>query len=93
MRLIYRERLTLVSGLHGIDDTAPSIHDAFPEGNDVVEHLVRAISGGSNSSSLLQNLNNNREISLKVTANSAGNVAETLEDGRLELVGKGCALV
>jgi hypothetical protein len=41
-----------------------------------------------NTSCLLQDLSNNRKVGLKMAANSASNVTETLKNGRLELIGE-----
>ena len=87
------EAHTLATGLHGANNPAPRIHNAFAQSNDVVEHLIRAVRTSGDSSSLLQYLGHNGKVCLKVPADSAGNIAETLENGGLELIGECSALV
>lgn len=81
-------KLTLGTGFHSANNPTPGIHDTLSQGDDVIEHLVRAIRCCSDSGSLLQHLSNNREIRLKVATNSTSNISKTLKDSRLELVGK-----
>jgi hypothetical protein len=45
-----------------------------------------------NTSSLLENLSDNREVGLEVATNSASDISEALQDSRLELIGKCRAL-
>ena len=90
--LLDKAALTLATGLHGANDTAPRIHNAFTQRNDVVEHLVRTIRASGDGGSLLQYLGHNGKVCLKVPADSTGNIAETLENGGLELIGECSAL-
>ncbi len=87
-----KKKHTLATALHGANDAAPRIHDALTQSNNIVVHLVRTIGARRDSGSLLQHLRDNREVRLKVPADSAGNVTKALQDGRLELIGKGSAL-
>jgi hypothetical protein len=87
-----QERLTLITGLHGTNDATPGVHNTLAKRDDIVQHLIRAIVASGDGSSLLQNLGHNRKVLLKVATNGAGNIAEALENSRLELVGKGGAL-
>ena len=83
---------TLATGLHCANDAAPRIHDALAQRNNIVEHLIRAIGGSGDSGSLLQYLGHDGKVRLEMAANSTGNIAEALENRRLELVGEGSAL-
>lgn len=83
---------TLVAHLHGANDAAPGIHDSLSERDDVVVHLIASVRTGSNSSCLLQNLSDDREVGLEVATNSVGDITEALQDGRLELVTQSRAL-
>lgn len=88
----FRPAHTLVAGLHGNDNATPGVHDTLSKRDNVVKHLVRSFGGSGNSGSLLQDLGHYGEVVLKVTANSASNIAEALQDSRLELVAKSVAL-
>ncbi len=83
---------TLITGFHSTDYTTPGIHDTFTKRDDVVKHLIRSVWAGLNSSSLLQNLRNYRQVLLECSTDSASNVTETLKNGGLELIGKGSTL-
>lgn len=85
-------RLTLSTGLHSSNDTAPSVHDTFTERHNIVKHLIAALRTGSDSGCLIKNLCHYRKVGLEVTRNGTCNIAEALQNGRLELVGQGGAL-
>ncbi len=87
------EKLTFVASLHGRDNTAPSVHNTLAQGDDVVEHLVRAIGRGSNARRLLEDLGDNGQVGLEVALDGDSNITETLENRRLELVRKAGALL
>jgi hypothetical protein len=78
--------ITLVAELHGANDAAPRIHNAFSERNDVVVHLIAAVRASSDSCGLLQHLSDNGKIGLEMAANGIGDVTKTLQNSRLELV-------
>lgn len=81
-------KLTLGAGLHSTNNATPGIHNAFSQGDDIVEHLVRAFGCRGDSRSLLEHLGNNRKIRLKMTTDGTSNISKTLKDSRLKLVGK-----
>ena len=83
---------TLSAGLHGTNNATPCIHNTLPQRNDVVKHLVGALSRGGNGRGLLENLCDNGKIGLKMTTNGASDITEALKNGRLELVGQCSAL-
>ena len=83
---------TLATALHGANNATPRIHDALAQSNNIVVHLVRPIGASRDSGRLLQHLRDDSEVRLKVPADGAGNVTKALQDGRLELIGKGSAL-
>ena len=83
--------LTLASTSHGHECTGPSIHNAFAESDDVLEHLERRV-GYRDGGGLLQDLGDDREVCLEGTADCLGDVTKALEDGGLELVAERRAL-
>lgn len=83
---------TLAACLQSNDDATPSIHNAFSERDDVVVHLVRTLGRSSDSRGLLQNLRDDRQVRLEVATDGASDIAEALQDSRLELVSQGSAL-
>jgi len=76
---------TLASRLHSDKRAGPGIHNTLTQAHHVIEHLKRVV-GNMNGRSLLQDLRHDRQISLKSTTDSLGNVAKALKDCRLELV-------
>lgn len=68
-------------------DTTPGIHDTLAEGDNVVDHVVWKVGAGGDRRGLLENTADNSEVSVELGSNSLGNVTESLQDGRLELVG------
>lgn len=69
---------TLPARLHGGHDSPPGVHDALPEGHNVVEHLVGALGRSSDGGRLLQNLGNDGQIGLEVALNGNSDIAEAL---------------
>lgn len=84
--------LTLRRSLVGKEDTSPSIHDAFTERDNVVEHVKRHVRACSYARGLVEHLCDHRQVSVEVCSNGLSNVTERLEDRRLELVAEGRAL-
>lgn len=76
-------RLTLLGVLERNNDTVVGIHNSFPEGQDVVNHLKVVVSS-RDAGSLRENLHDNDEVGLKRWANGLGNVTEALKNSRLE---------
>jgi hypothetical protein len=68
-------------------DTTPGIHDTLAEGNNVVDHVEWQVVAGGNRRGLLENTAYNSEVSVELGSNGLSNVTESLQDGRLELVG------
>ena len=83
-------KLTGRSALVRQKDTTPSIHDALTERDNVINHVVWEVGAGGNAGGLLENLANNRQVGIEVSADGLADITEALEDGRLQLVG--CAL-
>jgi len=81
-------KLTLSTSFHSPNNSTPSIHNTFTQRDDVVEHLIGSIGASLNTSCLLQNLSDDRKVSLEMTTNSAGNIPKALENRRFELIGK-----
>lgn len=81
--------LTLLASLHSTNNAAPSIHNTFPEGNNVVVHFITRLRTGGHSGRLLKDLRNNGQILLEMPTNGGGNITKALQDSRLELVGQG----
>lgn len=86
-------QLTLLASLHGTNNAAPSIHNTLAQGDDVIVHLVGTLRGSSDGRSLLEDLGHNGQVGLKVATDGTSNVAEALQNSRLELVGQSSALL
>lgn len=80
--------LTLLARLHGSDDTTPGIHNTLTQRDDIANHLNGTVRGSSDCSSLLEDLCHHRQICLKVSRDGTGDIAEALQNGRLELIGE-----
>jgi len=84
-----KKHLTGRSALVGQKDTTPGIHDTLTERNDVINHVVWEVRAGGDTGGLLEDLANNRQISVKVGSDGLGDVTEGLENRGLKLVAGG----
>ena len=82
--------LTFASTFERHNNAAPGIHDTFSKADNIVQHLKvrRILRLSRDASSLLQDLRNNRQVRLELGTDSLSDIAEALQDGRLELIAK-----
>lgn len=78
----------LRSTLVGQEDTAPSIHDTFAEGDHILHGISIDIIGECDARRLLKDLCYNRQVGLEVYANSLCDISESDENGGFECISK-----
>ena len=73
--------MTLVSQ----KDTTPGIHDTLSKRHDIVTHIHSDLRTGSDNGCLLEKRANDSQVRLELRSNGLSNIAESLENRRLEL--------
>lgn len=85
---IWLKSSNLRSALIRQKNTTPGIHDTFTERDHVLYCFRINVTGEGDTGSLLKDCGNDRQIRLKVRANSLRNISESNKNGRLECVSK-----
>jgi hypothetical protein len=78
---------TLRLALVGQKDPTPGIHDALTERDDVVKHFHSYVGTGCDGRCLLKDLGDDRQVYIKLSPDSLGNVSKGFENRGLKLIG------